>query len=97
MTRSRAFWRILEIASFAIAAASFVVAVGLGQQFIYTAPLSPQPAAGKIYEFEAKGKVVYITKGEWLMINSSFIIAWAGFLISGLIEVRKHPFSKHGN
>ena len=95
MTRSQALWRILETTSFAIAAASFVVAVGLGQQFTYTAPLSPQAAAGKIYEFEAKGKVVYITEGEWIMINSSFITAWAGFLISGLIEVHKHPFSKH--
>lgn len=88
------FWRVIEIASFVLAALSFFAGMATGQYYLNSAPTQPQPQLGKTLDYRGHGQVVYITQQQNTFIHVCFIVA----LLSGgmfvFVEAYERPFRR---
>ncbi len=82
-------WKTIQVLSLIVAIAAFIYAVGLQMQWFWTAPLLPQPEAGRVQRFLINGKTVYVTIRDYHILNTAFILSFIGVMVAGLVTLYK--------
>jgi len=72
-------WRLVE----RVLGTSIVILLLFGtylwSSYAVTRSKTPIVSEGRVYELDNHGSVVYLTLGEWLLVNGAFV---AGFLVA---------------
>ncbi len=88
------FKKVLLLLMVVIMFACFIAGVYLQYKFIYTLPETPQSSIGRIYQLNVHGSIVYLTRGEHLLLEWLFWTGGAATAAIIIISAIWEPFSK---
>ncbi len=85
-------WKALEVGAAVVAVIVWLTSIFLWMYYDSARPRIADPGIGRIYRLNTHGSIVYLTRGEHVLLKALMLMGGVCFVAAVCIDIFKKPF-----